>query len=132
MSALEQQVGGGHYQKYKIQPIELYHSQNLPFIESCIIKYVLRHRDKNGPEDVRKARHYLALRGDLGHVNTDTVSMAEVNDFLATNEIHGGSAHVVRSVCMTLNCDGVEAQALRSNIDFLLLKILEREYRIYD
>jgi hypothetical protein len=42
------QVGGGHYAKYKIQPTEFIHKNNVPFIEGNIIKYVMRHRDRGG------------------------------------------------------------------------------------
>ena len=55
------QVGGGHYSKYKIQPTEFIHANNVPFIEGNIIKYVLRHKDKNGIEDLKKAKHYIDL-----------------------------------------------------------------------
>jgi hypothetical protein len=55
------QVGGGHYAKYKIQPTEFIHKNNVPFIEGNIIKYVMRHREKNGVEDLKKAKHYIDL-----------------------------------------------------------------------
>lgn len=61
MSALDSQEGGNHYKNYKIQPIEFIHTNNIPFIESNIIKYVMRHRDKNGKEDLLKAKHYIDL-----------------------------------------------------------------------
>ena len=41
-SALDVQVGGGHYKKMKIQPIEFIVKNNIPFIEGCIIKYICR------------------------------------------------------------------------------------------
>ena len=55
------QVGGEHYKKLKIQPTEFIYINNIPFIEGNIIKYVIRHRDKNGLEDLKKAKHYLEL-----------------------------------------------------------------------
>jgi len=61
MKASEKQIGGGHYAKYKIQPTEFIHKNNVPFIEGNIIKYVLRHKDKNGIEDLKKAKHYIDL-----------------------------------------------------------------------
>lgn len=57
----EIQVGGNHYSKYKIQPTEFIHTNSVPFIEGNIIKYVLRHKDKNGIEDLKKAKHYIDL-----------------------------------------------------------------------
>ena len=69
MSALNEQVGGGHYKGYKIQPIEFFHANNIPYAEGNIIKYLLRHRDKNGKQDLEKARHYLDLLIELEYGN---------------------------------------------------------------
>lgn len=55
------QVGGDHYKSLKIQPTEFIHANNIPFIEGNIIKYIVRHRSKNGIEDLKKARHYIDL-----------------------------------------------------------------------
>ena len=56
-SKLDIQIGGDHYKKYKIQPIEYIQQNNIPFIEGCVIKYVTRWRDKNGIKDLDKAIH---------------------------------------------------------------------------
>lgn len=53
-----------HYTANGIQPIELMRQNFTPeafqgFLEGNIIKYVLRHRRKNGVEDLRKAMTYL-------------------------------------------------------------------------
>lgn len=61
MSALETQVGGGHYKDMKIQPVEFIHANKIPYIEGCVIKYVCRHRSKNGKQDIEKAIHFLQL-----------------------------------------------------------------------
>jgi hypothetical protein len=55
------QVGGNHYKDCKIQPTEFIYANNIPFIEGNIIKYIVRHRSKNGIEDLKKARHYIDL-----------------------------------------------------------------------
>ena len=65
MSALQKQVGGNHYKKYKIQPVEFIHANALGFIEGCAIKYIVRHRDKGGAEDIRKAIHFLEMLLEL-------------------------------------------------------------------
>lgn len=70
MKASEIQVGGGHYAKYKIQPTEFIHANNVPFIEGNIIKYVIRHREKNGIEDLKKAKHYIDLLIQFEYENT--------------------------------------------------------------
>lgn len=61
MNPNEVQIGGEHYKIYKIQPTEFIHTNSIPFIEGNIIKYVLRHKNKNGIEDLKKARHYIDL-----------------------------------------------------------------------
>jgi len=58
---LKTQEGGDHYSKMKIQPVEFCHANKLPFVEGNIVKYVCRHRTKNGLEDLKKAKHYIEL-----------------------------------------------------------------------
>jgi hypothetical protein len=68
-SPLQVQVGGDHYKKYKIQPVEYIHANSIPFIEGSIIKYVTRWRDKNGVKDLEKAKHFIDLLIDLESKN---------------------------------------------------------------
>ena len=61
MDKLEpKQVGGTHYQGYDYQPIDLIEDLNLSFAEGCILKYIIRFRDKGGKEDLLKALDYVA------------------------------------------------------------------------
>lgn len=60
-SALDKQEGGSHYKMFNIQPIEFIHANNIPFIEANVIKYITRHRNKNGAQDIRKVIHYCEL-----------------------------------------------------------------------
>ena len=56
------QVGGTHYIKEGgIQPIEFITSNEIPFREANVIKYVFRHTNKNGVEDLLKARDYIDM-----------------------------------------------------------------------
>lgn len=57
----DKQVGGAHYKTFKIQPIEYIRENNLGWYEGNVVKYVSRHKDKNGLEDINKAIHYLEL-----------------------------------------------------------------------
>ena len=45
----------------KIQPVEFIVANDIPFIEANIIKYVCRHKDKDGVNDLLKAAHYLDM-----------------------------------------------------------------------
>jgi len=75
------QVGGDHYKKHVIQPIDVmkeYLSDEAyeGFLNGNIIKYALRWKDKNGAEDLRKLSHYTAflikhLETKDGHQTTD-------------------------------------------------------------
>ena len=48
-----------HYSKYKIQPIDFILANDLDFAQGNIIKYVLRYKDKNGLEDLQKAKQNI-------------------------------------------------------------------------
>lgn len=61
MNALQKQEGGGHYKSLKIQPVEYITANSIPYLEGNVIKYVTRHKSKNGKEDILKAIHYLEL-----------------------------------------------------------------------
>ena len=58
---LAMQVGGSHYKHYAIQPIEFFIANGVPYAEAAVMKYVLRHRRKNGAEDLKKAMHILEI-----------------------------------------------------------------------
>lgn len=58
---LDVQIGGGHYKGLAIQPIEYCMRNRLDHCQSNVVKYVTRFRDKNGIEDLKKARHYIDL-----------------------------------------------------------------------
>ncbi|MGN1273805.1 MAG: hypothetical protein ACI4UF_04390 [Thermoguttaceae bacterium] len=57
----QQQVGGDHYKRLKIQPAELFDKFPLPTMAAMAIMYVSRWRNKNGLEDLRKAVHCLQI-----------------------------------------------------------------------
>jgi hypothetical protein len=62
---LIKQVGGNHYKNFIIQPVEFIVKNDIDYLEGNIIKYVCRHKQKNGIEDLNKAIHYLELAKDL-------------------------------------------------------------------
>ena len=61
MSVWKKQVGGNHYKKYKLQPSQFVTENKLLYPEGCIIKYVIRHQDKGGKEDLLKAKHFIDM-----------------------------------------------------------------------
>lgn len=48
-----------YYGDYVIKPIDFIVDNELPFAEGCIVKYVVRWKQKNGVEDLKKAKVYL-------------------------------------------------------------------------
>jgi len=59
--SLEDQVGGKHYRKMKIQPAEFINENKLLFAEGNAIKYICRHSAKGKRQDIEKAIHYLEM-----------------------------------------------------------------------
>jgi hypothetical protein len=55
------QIGGAHYKKYKIQPSRFINDNKILFAEGNAIKYICRHQDKGGKQDLLKAMHYLEM-----------------------------------------------------------------------
>ena len=71
-TANEIQIGGDHYKKLAIQPVEYIHANNLSYLVGNVVKYVTRHKDKNGAEDIKKAIHYCELILLLEYENDKT------------------------------------------------------------
>lgn len=90
---LTKQVGGGHYQKYKIQPIELILQLGLDFPAGNIIKYFMRWEDKNGIEDLNKIKQYLEFIWDdttgFEHIkNSQILTELHLKDFIEKNKLN--------------------------------------------
>jgi len=62
MSARDYQVGGDHYKKLQIQPVEYIYANELDFLEGNVVKYITRHRTKGeGAKDIQKVIHYAQM-----------------------------------------------------------------------
>ena len=57
----EQQIGGDHYKDMAIEPSEFIHRNDIGWLEGNAIKYICRHAQKHGEQDIEKAIHYLHL-----------------------------------------------------------------------
>ena len=60
-NVLSTQVGGNHYAKYPIQPVEYIQANRLDFAQGNIVKLATRFRDKGGAEDLRKIKQYAEI-----------------------------------------------------------------------
>ena len=58
---LEVQQSGNHYKNGEIQPIEYSERNNLSMCQGNIVKYISRHKEKNGVDDLAKVVHYALL-----------------------------------------------------------------------
>ena len=57
----DKQIGGQHYQKFKIQPSKFVIDNKLLYPEGCVIKYICRHPFKGKKEDLLKAIHFIEM-----------------------------------------------------------------------
>lgn len=80
MSALDVQVGGDHYKKYKIQPMEYSMANGLDACQHTAIKYITRFRDKGGIADLEKAKHCIDLLIEFERNAAGPVEDAQRND----------------------------------------------------
>ena len=76
-TALSQQVGGSHYKDMAIQPVEFIEKNNLGFCAGNVIKYICRYKNKNGIEDLKKARHYIDLLIEIETAIEDSIIKEE-------------------------------------------------------
>lgn len=61
MKAYDKQVGGSHYKKMKIQPMQYSMANELDACQHTAIKYITRHQDKAGKKDLYKSLHTVLL-----------------------------------------------------------------------
>jgi hypothetical protein len=82
MSVLDEQVGGNHYQRFKIQPLEFFKANEkvLGWCEMNAIKYICRHDVKNGREDIEKAIHYLGLILERDYPEPKKANWLDIDD----------------------------------------------------
>ena len=65
-NAMTTQVGGDHYSKLAIQPVEYITKNKLTYLQGNVVKYITRFKDKGTPlQDLQKARHYIDMLIEL-------------------------------------------------------------------
>ena len=122
-SALDEQVGGDHYKKLGIQPVELIKVINANFFQGNVIKYVTRYKDKNGIKDLEKARHYLELMREL-KPQTDTKLSQEYLLEAVTNYSTGNNlGDFERDIILSITYKDGENNIPEENIDIAILLV---------
>lgn len=100
-SALDEQVGGDHYRKLVVQPVEFISAINANFFQGNVIKYVTRYKDKNGEQDLLKAKHYIDFIKQFTPktFTPDTKEAADYLDrFIKENELSGKVKDIIVDV----------------------------------
>mgnify|MGYP006111192993 CR=1 FL=1 len=65
-SKLREQVGGDHYSKLAIQPVEYINANGLSYLAGNVVKYISRYNHKGKPlQDLQKAKHYVEMLIEL-------------------------------------------------------------------
>jgi len=64
-NALDVQIGGDHYKKWRVQPVVYITKKRISFLRGCIIKRLLR--DKDSLQDLKKISHELDLLRQIEH-----------------------------------------------------------------
>jgi hypothetical protein len=129
MSALKDQVGGSHYKVMAIEPIEFSMRNGYDACIHSIIKYVSRHRSKNGLDDIKKARHFVRIRHEFlcsGKAGLGTPSQEIAPEFYSAQNGLGvmESAIIFLAHAWALQSSETNPQARLSDmIDDLLEKI---------
>lgn len=113
--ALSVQIGGNHY-KSAYQPIELMEKVNMHPSCAFAFKYVYRHKNKKGLEDLQKALHCVELMEQFGSKFYDgtnymlsysqDASEVEFYNFIKANEQL--DANQIRAILAIMNKDSKE------------------------
>lgn len=105
MSANRTQHGGTHYRQACQQPWDLaVELHGTAFLECSILKYVSRHRKKNGKEDLLKAAHFLQKlievieERKLSNVNRGILTIIRVRNYCRANSMSRVEAEILQEV----------------------------------
>lgn len=137
-SALDVQVGGGHYKDQAIQPIEFAMANGLDACQASITKYLTRHPNKGLGEDLDKVGHYIQLQQLLGYNGVwnylrglvrEALQLAHrekdfvitPRDYCAANGMDSEHADILDAVCRAtkasdLDAPLISARALRAQM----------------
>ena len=75
--ALDKQTGGTHYKGLAIQPIEYAFKNHLDPCQFSVVKYITRFRDKNGLEDLKKAKDFIDMLIEMEYYLMEVIGRSE-------------------------------------------------------
>src|SRR6478609_6749526 len=122
--ANETQVGGDHYRSKAYQHWDfMADTFGAVWFKGCATKYVARHRQKNGLQDLQKARHYLVKLIEL--IQQDRVRLplpwGFADEFVEANNMGQEDAAVFSSVAAASN--GAELAHALGLLDTLIAEV---------
>lgn len=103
------EVGGSHYDM-PYPPIRLIEELDPPFAEGCILKYLVRYKQKNGLEDLKKALSYIDLI--LKYRENYIIRQYDIRDYLidfftANNITDSNIRTAISNICEMNNRDNL-------------------------
>lgn len=132
------QHGGDHYTKMTIQPFRFSLANKYDGASHSILKYVSRHGDKGGAEDLRKAEHIAFIRAEeltrFPESLTFAATVIEPLIYCGANKIEGLAAEIIHlnhkwAICADTVFDIPRFHALTAEI--IAEKIAELRQQIY-
>lgn len=125
MGALDEQVAGDHYRNMGLQPMEFSVKNGWDAAAHTALKYLSRYRDKNGLQDLEKARHCLKLRAHLlpfdNFVRRWTKKPISMTRYIEENKFEGMQALVLYKLELyVLNNHEVAFQHVLQTLDDLI------------
>ena len=84
---MKTQIGGTHYLKYPVSPINWALDNHINAAEFSILRYLLRYRDKNGIEDLDKAIHYVQILMRHGFITKNQDAIDRIEGFCTANRL---------------------------------------------
>lgn len=94
MTANEYQVSGDHYNR-DYQHWDFVCDNEMHYLPACATKYISRWRSKNGVEDLKKAKHYLAKTREMEIF--PTVNDESLDRFC--EQFHVEDSAVIAAIC---------------------------------
>ena len=95
------QVGGSHYLKLRIHPDQFAMANGMDADAFSALKYLTRFRDKNGAEDLRKAKHFIQRRRAFLAVASHRYPgscdwLISIDSYIRENQVKMPEAHAMR------------------------------------
>jgi hypothetical protein len=96
--ALDRQIGGNHYDG-GMQPVEFAMLNHYDACSFSVLKYLHRHKQKNGIVDLRKAAHFVELREEIGSKDFEANHL-RVIDYIESNTFCDWTEDCIRALAV--------------------------------